>query len=240
MTELFEVQKHKIGNETVNAVNARELWSKLESKQEFAAWIKNRISDYGFSQAIDFTVIDNFIDDETAFGGKRKQRDYIISIDMAKELSMVERNDAGKIARRYFIDCEKQLQRVTGHLDYIRKLMLLDAPMTWEKIFQDSFFIAIMRLHGHTFNGNKSTPSYCGRIIRAWVYDIVLPQELLFEIDKNQGDEKKHQWFNNGGRSKLLNQINNVEMIAKMSQSRADFESNCARAFLSAPLQLNV
>jgi hypothetical protein len=159
---------------------------------------------------------------------------------MAKELSMIENNDAGKIARRYFIDCEKQLQRVTGHLDYIRKLMLLDAPMTWEKIFQDSFFIAIMRLHGHTFNGNKSTPSYCGRIIRAWVYDIVLPQELLFEIDKNQGDEKKHQWFNNGGRSKLLNQINNVEMIAKMSQSRADFESNCARAFLSAPLQLNV
>ena len=240
MTELFEVQRKKIGGETVNAVNARDLWEKLESKQQFADWIKSRIKDYGFVQAIDFTVIHNFMNDATAIGGRRKQTDYIISIDMAKELSMVERNDAGKVARRYFINCEKQLQRVTGHLDYIRKMMLLDAPMTWEKIFQDSFFIAIMRLHGHTFNGNKSTPSYCGRIIRTWIYDIVLPQELLFEIDGRQGEEKKHQWFNNGGRSKLLNQINNVEMIAKMSRSRADFEANCARAFLSSPLQLNV
>jgi phage anti-repressor protein len=235
MTELFEVQKHKIGNETVNAVNARELWNKLESKYQFADWIKNRIEKYGFVEGVDFVRFQ-----EKLKANNATKYEYFISLDMAKELSMLENNDAGKIARRYFIDCEKQLQRVTGHLDYIRKLMLLDAPMTWEKIFQDSFFIAIMRLHGHTFNGNKSTPSYCGRIIRAWVYDIVLPQELLFEIDKNQGDEKKHQWFNNGGRSKLLNQINNVEMIAKMSQSRADFESNCARAFLSAPLQLNV
>jgi phage anti-repressor protein len=233
MTELFEVQKHKIGNENVNAVNARELWERLKSKQDFSTWIKARIEKYGFVESVDYLTLHKKVE-------RQKLIEYFISIDMAKELSMIENNDAGKIARRYFIDCEKQLQRVTGHLDYIRKLMLLDAPMTWEKIFQDSFFIAIMRLHGHTFNGNKSTPSYCGRIIRAWVYDIVLPQELLFEIDKNQGDEKKHQWFNNGGRSKLLNQINNVEMIAKMSQSRADFESNCARAFLSAPLQLNV
>jgi anti-repressor protein len=236
MTELFEVQKHKIGNETVNAVNARELWEKLKVETRFNDWIKRRINEYGFVNGVDFCLLKNEYSKNKGF----QPKEYFISLDMAKELSMIENNDAGKIARRYFIDCEKQLQRVTGHLDYIRKLMLLDAPMTWEKIFQDSFFIAIMRLHGHTFNGNKSTPSYCGRIIRAWVYDIVLPQELLFEIDKNQGEEKKHQWFNNGGRSKLLNQINNVEMIAKMSQSRADFEANCARAFLSAPLQLNV
>lgn len=236
MTELFEVQKHKIGNETVNAVNARELWEKLKVETRFNDWIKRRINEYGFVNGVDFCLLKNEYSKNKGF----QPKEYFISLDMAKELSMIENNDAGKIARRYFIDCEKQLQRVTGHIDYIRKLMLLDAPMTWEKIFQDSFFIAIMRLHGHTFNGNKSTPSYCGRIIRAWVYDIVLPQELLFEIDKNQGDEKKHQWFNNGGRSKLLNQINNVEMIAKMSQSRADFEANCARAFLSAPLQLNV
>jgi phage anti-repressor protein len=236
MTELFEVQKHKIGNETVNAVNARDLWEKLKVETKFADWIKRRINEYDFVNGVDFTILKNENGELRGF----KPKEYFISLDMAKELSMLENNDAGKIARRYFIDCEKQLQRVTGHLDYIRKLMLLDAPMTWEKIFQDSFFIAIMRLHGHTFNGNKSTPSYCGRIIRTWVYDIVLPQELLFEIDKNQGEEKKHQWFNNGGRSKLLNQINNVEMIAKMSQSRADFEANCARAFLSTPLQLNI
>ncbi|AWY01572.1 hypothetical protein A8139_17585 [Marinomonas primoryensis] len=34
---------------------------------------------------------------------------YFITLDMAKELAMVERNEKGKQARRYFIDCEKQL-----------------------------------------------------------------------------------------------------------------------------------
>lgn len=92
------------------AVNARELHKFLESKQEFANWIKNRIKDYGFVENQDFEVFDNFIKNSE---GGRPAREYIISLDMAKELSMVERNEKGKLARLYFIEMEKKAKGYT-------------------------------------------------------------------------------------------------------------------------------
>ena len=89
------------------AVSARELHTFLESKQEFANWIKNRIEKYGFIENQDFEVFDNFIKNPN---GGRPLTEYALSIDCAKEISMVEGNEKGKQARRYFIECEKQLQ----------------------------------------------------------------------------------------------------------------------------------
>jgi len=96
-----------VGEGLVQTVNARDLYVFLESKQEFASWIKNRIEKYGFAQGIDYTVNFYFINDETAFGGRRKVIDYHLTLDMAKELSMVERNEKGKQARHYFLECER-------------------------------------------------------------------------------------------------------------------------------------
>ena len=113
MSEIYQIISItvcRINDTDTQSVNARELHGFLESKQEFSHWIKNRIEDYDFTQSIDFIVIDNFIIDATAFGGKRKVIDYHITLDMAKELSMVERNAKGKEARKYFIACERKLK----------------------------------------------------------------------------------------------------------------------------------
>lgn len=93
-----------INGERQLLVNARELHAFLESKQEFSAWIGNRIEQYGFVDEQDFLIILS----KTQNGG-RPRIDYHLTLDMAKELSMVERNEKGKEARRYFIDCEKRL-----------------------------------------------------------------------------------------------------------------------------------
>lgn len=87
------------------AVSARELHQFLESKQEFANWIKNRIRDYGFVENQDFVRLTNLSSEGK--GGQNKI-EYAISLDMAKELSMVERNEKGKLARLYFIEMEKK------------------------------------------------------------------------------------------------------------------------------------
>lgn len=109
----------KIGDSEIQTVNARDLHEFLESKQQFADWIKNRIQEYGFQETVDFIhTSENY---ETSTGAVRKI-DYHISLSMAKELCMVERNDKGKEARLYFIECEKRLKQ------------LVERPMTTAEI----------------------------------------------------------------------------------------------------------
>lgn len=73
--------------------------------KEFANWIKDRIEQYNFNENIDFVVIANSGNNPK---GGRPVIDYHISLDMAKEISMVEKNAKGKQAREYFIACERK------------------------------------------------------------------------------------------------------------------------------------
>ncbi len=86
------------------AVNARELHQFLEVETRFNDWISRRIEEYQFIEK-QFEVL---LKNEKNSNGGRPLKEYIISIDMAKELSMVERNEKGKLARLYFIEMEKK------------------------------------------------------------------------------------------------------------------------------------
>ena len=101
MNELIKITE----KEGQQLVSARELHEFLESKQDFTTWVKSRISKYGFVEDEDFTL-HKFME------GKTWKHDYIITVDMAKQLSMVENNEKGNQARRYFIQCEKKLREV--------------------------------------------------------------------------------------------------------------------------------
>ena len=81
MNELIKLQSQTIDGNTVETVNARELHAFLESRQEFANWIKSRIADFGFIDNQDFLTILS----KTSNGG-RPSREYYITLDMAKEL----------------------------------------------------------------------------------------------------------------------------------------------------------
>lgn len=105
------------------AVNARDLHAFLESKRDFSHWIKDRIEKYDLVENEDYVVFDKF--GENPKGG-RPQIEYALTIDAAKELSMVEGNEKGKLARKYFIECEKAL-KTGGYLipnSYSEALML--------------------------------------------------------------------------------------------------------------------
>ena len=110
MNELIKLQPQTINGNAVETVSARELHSFLESKQDFSTWIKNRISEYDFVENQDFVKLHKKM--ELSKTGQ-VAIEYFISIKMAKELSMVERNDKGKQARKYFIACEEQLNALT-------------------------------------------------------------------------------------------------------------------------------
>jgi phage anti-repressor protein len=106
-TALVPVFTGTLNRQTIQLVNARDLHAFLQVGRLFAAWIKSRIADYGFVDGEDYITISHFPNPESGNRGKRIE--YHISLDMAKELSMVERNEQGKQARRYFIECERRL-----------------------------------------------------------------------------------------------------------------------------------
>ena len=109
MKDLITISQSVIGNGEVNSVLGSELHAFLEVQTKFSDWIERRISEY------DFLINSDFCSFLSRSSGGRKPTDYSLSMDMAKELSMVEKNAKGKEARRYFIQKEKEansLQRV--------------------------------------------------------------------------------------------------------------------------------
>lgn len=112
--QLIPVVVRSVGSDAIATVNARELHNFLGVGKDFSNWIKDRIESFGFVENQDF-VCSPILVSEGRGGHNRK--DYFLSLDMAKELSMVERNEKGKQARLYFLECErrsKQVQQVPG------------------------------------------------------------------------------------------------------------------------------
>lgn len=100
MQELIKITQH----ENRQVVSARDLHAFLESKKQFADWIKHRIKKYGLIEGEDYQAFS--LTGET--GGRINE--YALTLDAAKELSMVEGNEKGKAARVYFIEKEKELR----------------------------------------------------------------------------------------------------------------------------------
>ena len=91
----------KINYETETpTVSARDLYTGLEIKSNFTTWFE-RMSEYGFEDTKDF-----FPKKEESTGG-RPAVDYEISLDMAKQICMIQRSEKGKQYRQYFLDLEK-------------------------------------------------------------------------------------------------------------------------------------
>lgn len=103
MRELITIKQNEAGEQLVSA---RELHQFLEVASRFNDWIENRIKKYGFIENYDYTKI--LVE---CIRGQNKY-DYIVKLDVAKELSMVENNTKGREARIYFIECEKRLKEV--------------------------------------------------------------------------------------------------------------------------------
>lgn len=112
MDELINITTAKIGEEEVNAVNARDLHEKLGSKRKFGDWIKDRTE--GFIEGQDYAIHKIVKRGVTGATGTSWSNEYIISLDVAKHIAMLERNEQGRKIRQYFIEVEKEFRRQTS------------------------------------------------------------------------------------------------------------------------------
>lgn len=115
--ELIKITTNENGEQLVSG---RELHEFLEVGTQYTKWF-DRMTEYGFAENVDFAVIVKNDYDETAFGGTRKITDHAMTLDMAKEISMIQRSEKGKQARQYFIQVEKEYKEIQKKLPNTRE-----------------------------------------------------------------------------------------------------------------------
>lgn len=117
MQDLIPIHKDTKGNVLVNG---RDLHKFLEIETPYAKWF-NRMVEYGFTENADFIGLGQ--KSPKPYGG-RPQENHAISIDMAKEISMIQRNKRGKQARQYFIAVEKKAKASMSLPEQIKTIAL--------------------------------------------------------------------------------------------------------------------
>lgn len=156
MTELIKIHT----SDDRQLVDARELHAFLENKRQFSDWIKQRIDQYGFIENHDYI---GFSQNSEKPSGGRPSFEYGLTLDMAKELSMVENNEKGKIARRYFIQKEKEASvniSTISRKDLAK--MLLESEEEKERLIQD-----VAQLGARTLEQEKALEAAAPKVLFA-------------------------------------------------------------------------
>lgn len=94
-----------VGADGIQTVSARELHEKLESNERFSKWWE-RFASYGFEENSDFSVCTKKYA-ANQHGGEKEFSDYAITIEMAKQICMLQRSERGRLYREYFLRLEK-------------------------------------------------------------------------------------------------------------------------------------
>lgn len=101
MSELIPLTQH----DGIQAVMGRDLYNFLGVETEYRHWLP-RMVEYGFEEGKDYAVKNDRVQD--SLGRSRERTNHIITLDMAKEISMIQRTEKGKQARQYFLECERK------------------------------------------------------------------------------------------------------------------------------------
>ena len=217
MNELIKIEVRN----NQQLVSGRELHKFLEVGTEYMKWFSRIIEKYNFIENKDFTVIVKNDEDDTAFGGIRKSTDHLIKLNMAKEISMLQRNEKGKEARTYFIKCEEawnspemilaRANQIQSRMieDYAKKIKVLE-----NKIQEDKPKVEF-------YNDVTDSKHTCDMQTVAKVLNFKgVGRNTLFEILRNenvlQTDNNPYQKFVDAGWFRLIETKYNDEKSGEL------------------------
>lgn len=180
-------------------VDGRELHNVLNVGRDFTTWMKERIQKYGFIEKEDFGIT------LTKTGERQNvlQHDYILKLDMAKELAMVENNEQGRKARKYFIEVEKRFQQ-----NNVVNMPRVPLYTPYPEIEQADRLLIMLRNHKDLVN------STVNNAIQAQVVELITGKSLA-EFRSTPGSEKQNlettpkqndrpQWTKDGYSAKTI------------------------------------
>lgn len=186
-------------------VSARELYEFLGTTERFSNWFE-RYCKYGFEENLDFTSVKNFT--VVNNGAKKELQDYAMTIEMAKEFSMLQRTERGKEARKYFIACERKLKQ-DPYKNLSPELQAIIAVDTKVQKIEEDFntfksnlpllnvdckeLQAEVRKKGIEVLGGYRSTAYCNNSLRSRTYkDIQFHIKREFGVSRYEAIKRKH------------------------------------------------
>lgn len=168
-------------------VSARELHTGLEITDRFSRWFE-RMSAYGFSEGNDFTSVKSST--LVNNGAEREITDYRISIDMAKQICMIQRSEKGRQYRQYFLDLEKAWN--TPEQIFARALKMADQTIEKLKDTNKSLVEKIEADRPKTIFADAVSTSHTSILIG----DLV---KLICQNGVQTGQKRLFQWMRDNG-----------------------------------------
>lgn len=172
-------------------VSARDLHEALEIKSKYADWFKN-MSAYGFVENMDYFTFSKNLEN----GGRTI--DHNISVDMAKQICMIQRSEKGKLYRQYFIDLEKAWN--TPEQIFARALKMADQKIEKLKETNAGLLEDVDRMRPKEIFADAVSTSHTSiligdlaKLLRQNGVDI--GQKRLFEYLRNHGYLIKRKGF---------------------------------------------
>ena len=186
-------------------VSARELYEFLGTTERFSNWFE-RYCKYGLEENLDFTSVKNFT--VVNNGAKKELQDYAMTIEMAKEFSMLQRTERGKEARKYFISCERKLKQ-DPYKNLSPELQAIIAVDTKVQKIEEDFntfksnlpllnvdckeLQAEVRKKGIEVLGGYRSTAYCNNSLRSRTYkDIQFHIKREFGVSRYEAIKRKH------------------------------------------------
>ena len=215
MNELIKIEV-KDGQQLASG---RELHKFLEIKTPYTQWFE-RMCEYGFNENTDFILVSQKSESSNITGVKVLQ-DHLMTLNMAKEISMLQRNEKGKEARTYFIKCEEAWnspEMILARANQIQSRMIEDYAKKIEvlenKIQEDKPKVEF-------YNDVTDSKHTCDMQTVAKVLNFKgVGRNTLFEILRNenilQPDNKPYQKFVDAGWFRLIETKYNDETSGEL------------------------
>jgi len=184
----FNVEKIKIGEEEINSVSLRELHKFVGATEKFNSWAKRHlrlfVSEKHFTRVNTFTLVNR--------GAKREIKDYIVTLDTAKHIALMSKTDKGMEVREYFINLEKDYQRLQEeNLKLVKEnLRLANKKLdNFKGKFDDYYSVyAVYHLTGKYYSPEKLL-RYC------FDNKLAIKKEYLKESDEYRNLYHKDVWL---------------------------------------------
>ena len=164
-------------------VSARDLHDGLEIKSKYADWFKN-ISAYGFNENVDYFTVSKNLEN----GGRTIE--HIVSVDMAKQICMLQRSEKGRQYRQYFIDLEKAWN--TPEQIFARALKMADREIEKLKASNGRLSEDVTRMKPKEIFADAVSASHTSILVGELA-------KLLKQNGVETGQKRLFEWLRNNG-----------------------------------------